>query len=253
MRPGLCPELIRVPRAWNLDPLRLSMQTLVRPCTALTRRKQLTVKTQMPFRCFMELMKPLEDGAVEGLVRDAQGRLLPTSSTGAMMRYRYIIRRGSQLDSFFALQEHEQQKKRRKSARWRRSQGCARLYLSHKAEARGQVAHVMAMVCGNVIIDFREPRGLKSMPRLSIYMFVMSMDRQGHIIWPVDFEARTKAALRKQARILLQKMLAEPKLYPVDSSWQPALSQASDSRLERESCLATISILLEVFDVRHNP
>ena len=41
-------ELIRVPRAWYLDPMRKSMRLLVRPCTGLTRRKQLVIKDRLP-------------------------------------------------------------------------------------------------------------------------------------------------------------------------------------------------------------
>ena len=220
-----------MPAKWFLDPLRQSMRTLVRPCTALSRRKQLTISAQMPFRCFMDLMSPLEDGSVEGLQRDHMGRLVPTKETPSMKRYQYVIRRGSLHDKLFSLQDFEVQKNKR-NKRWRRSTGCARLYLSQAAERRGQVAHVMAMVCGNMIIDFREPRGLQRIPRLTLRLFVLSMDRSGHIVWPVDFEPRTKAALRKQARILLEKMLASPQTYPVDSSWEAALTQGSDSRLE---------------------
>ena len=228
-----CPELIRVPKAWFLDPLRQSIQTLVRPCTGLTRRKQLTIKCQLPFRCFMDFMSPLEDGSVGGLERDHVGRLVPTSETPAMKKYQYVIRRGSQHDKVFALQQHETQGTRRSNARWRRSMGCARLHLSHAAEARGHLAQVMAMICGNVVVDYKEPRGLKRMPRLTLRLIVLSMDREGHIIWPVDFEARTKAALRKQARALLQIMLGSPESYPVtDATWQAALTEASESRLQ---------------------
>ena len=69
-------ELIRVPKRWFLDPLRMSMQTLVRPCTGLTRRKQLTIKAQLPARCFEDLMAPFVDGSIEGLRRNEMGRLV---------------------------------------------------------------------------------------------------------------------------------------------------------------------------------
>ena len=83
-----CPELIRVPAKWFMDPLRQSMRTLVRPCTALSRSgKQLTINAQMPFRCFMDLMSPLVDGGVEGWQRDHMGRLVPTKETPSMKRY----------------------------------------------------------------------------------------------------------------------------------------------------------------------
>ena len=91
--------------------------------------------------------------------------------------------------------------------RWKRSLGCARLFLAAAQEARGLKASLMAMVCGNVVIELRAPKAFKAMPRLTINFFVLSMDAHGHIVWPVDFAARTKAALRKQARTLLKRML----------------------------------------------
>ena len=227
-----CPDIIRLPKAWFLDPLRQSMRTLVRPCTGLTRRKQLTIKALLPARCFQEVMQPLLEGSAENVERDSSGNLRPTKQTGAMRTYKYVVRRGSLHDKIFALQDFEKRGPRPTKARWRRSYGCARLFLSHAAERRGQVANVMAMVCGNVVYEYREPTALRRMPRLLIHMFVLSMDRQGHIVWPVDFEVRTKAALRKQARALLSKMMESPHLYPVDKSWAPALTQGTDSRLE---------------------
>ena len=41
-------ELIRVPMAWFLGPLRQAMRLRVRPVTSNTRRKQLSVKMQVP-------------------------------------------------------------------------------------------------------------------------------------------------------------------------------------------------------------
>ena len=177
-------------------------------------------------------MAPFVDGSVEGLRRNEVGRLVPTKVTPSCRRFLYILRRPRQLEQLFALQQHEKRKQRKASARWRRSMGCARLFLSHAAEARGQIARSMAMVCGNLVIDYREPCGFMRMPRLTIHMFVLSMDREGHIIWPVDFEPRTKAALRKQARALFSIMLDSPGSYPVDESWRPALTNASDGSLE---------------------
>ena len=228
-----CPELVRIPKAWFLDPLRRSVQTIVRPCTGLTRRKQLTIKVQLPRRCFNEFMAPLENGSVEGLQRDLFGQLVPTSKTASTRKYQYVIKRGSQHDKLFNMGEHEKRGQRKKAARWRRCVGCARLFLSHSGESRGHTASVMAMICGNVIIDYRESATYERMPRLIIRFFVLSMDKEGHIIWPVDFVPRTKAALRKQARTLLGTMLESPKKFPIDaSSWKMAFEQATESRLQ---------------------
>ena len=218
LRPSPLEELIRLPKAWFMDPLRASMRTLVRPCTGLTRRKQLTIKAQLPARCFEDLLACLPDGSVEGLERDYAGRLVPTSTTGTMRKFNYTIRRATQLDKLFALQHYDKPQGKQGGSRWRRSVGSARLFLSQAAARRGQMASVMAMVCGNLVIDFREPKAFARMPRLTLRMFVLSMDSQGHIVWPVDFEPRTKAALRKQARALVSIMLESPESYPMQAS-----------------------------------
>ena len=235
MAAPLIPELIRVPRAWFIDPVRTSLRKKVRPCTALTRRKQLSINTQVPFRTFEELLAGFADGELEGLERDVGGRLKTTSRTASLLRYKYIINRGSLLDKFFSLDEvdkllHTRGPRLAQGRRWKRSLGCARLFLAAAQEARGLKASVMAMVCGNVVIELRAPKAFKAMPRLTINFFVLSMDAHGHIVWPVDFAARTKAALRKQARTLLKRMLDDDS-YPVDPSMSEALTAASDSRL----------------------
>lgn len=58
----------------------------------------------------------------------------------------------------------------------------------------------MAMIAGNVIITFVEPKRLAAMPKLTVKFFVLRLDKNGHIIWPTNFSAKTQAALRKQAR-----------------------------------------------------
>lgn len=229
-------ELIRVPKAWFVDPVRTSIRKRVRPCTALTRRKQITLKMQMPFRCFEELLKGFHEDELTGLKRDLMGRVNATEKTPRVLKYKYIVNKGSLLDKFFSLEKTDARMRAMGPAlapgrHWKRSLGCARLFLSAAQEARGMKATVLAMVCGNTVIELRAATGFRSMPRLTINYFVLSMDADGHIIWPVDFAPRTKAALRKQARALLQRMMDDED-YPVDPSMAKALTQASDSRLQ---------------------
>ena len=86
------------------------------------------------------------------------------------------------------------------------------------------------MVCGNVLIDFKEPIDLSAMPTLQVTFFVMTMDKTGHIVnvWPTDYDDRTRAQLRKQARVLLKRMIDDP-YNPVDSTMAPALAGAGSS------------------------
>ena len=65
-------------------------------------------------------------------------------------------------------------------------------------------------------------------PTLTLTFFVLTMDKTGHIVWPTNFEARTRAALRMQARALLQRMIDDP-LNPVDSTMAPALTAEGTS------------------------
>ena len=97
MAAPLIPELIRVPRAWFIDPVRTSLRKKVRPCTALTRRKQLSINTQVPFRTFEELLAGFADGELEGLERDVGGRLKTTNSSGAFFPPPRDLRTESQL------------------------------------------------------------------------------------------------------------------------------------------------------------
>ena len=68
----------------------------------------------------------------------------------------------------------------------------------------------MSMVAGNVLIKYKLPRNERTPPVLTLTFGVLSMDKKGHITWPKDFDARSAAALRNQARALLQRMLQDP-------------------------------------------
>ena len=68
------------------------------------------------------------------------------------------------------------------------------------------------------------------MPTATLTFKVLSLDKNGHIIWPTTFEAKTQAALRMQARALLQKMINDPN-NPVDATMAPALTGTGTSSL----------------------
>ena len=92
----------------------------------------------------------------------------------------------------------------------------------------------LAMVCGAVIITYREPTHFRAMGTLSIKIFILSMDHTGHIIWPINFAPKAMASLRNQARTLLQRMMADP-LYPINEKMKGALDPkvTSASLLQR--------------------
>ena len=93
-----------MPLSWFLKPLEQSIKTVVRPCTALTRRKELTVEHRLPREAFEAFMEPLTSGDAEGLARDPQTNMLvPTRKTAALRFFEYTIRRGSVSDRLFHL------------------------------------------------------------------------------------------------------------------------------------------------------
>ena len=86
------------------------------------------------------------------------------------------------------------------------------------------------MVCGNVLASLKEPKSGNAMPTATFTFKVLSMDKNGHIIWPTNFNSQTQAALRMQARALLQRMMDDPN-NPVDSTMAPALTGTGTSAL----------------------
>ena len=238
--------LVRMPAAWFMDPLRAAILKRVRPCTARTRRKQLEIKNiPMPRRVFEEFMKPLEEtdfsphpGELHSpLQRNEMGELIPTRSSAKAFTFEYVIRRGSVTDKLVRLQDafspppaSKQKRKGRFPDRWQRAHGCAKLHLSGAAGRRGNLGTVMAMVAGNVLIRYQEPKFLKAMPRLTLKFFVLSMDLKGHILWPTNFAPKSKAALRRQARHHLLALLKNPNC-PVDPRMEEALSEESGALL----------------------
>ena len=81
----------------------------------------------------------------------------------------------------------------------------------------------MSMVCGAVNINFKARRDAAVMPALEMTFRVLTMDRSGHIIFPADYDAISRARLRKQARVLVRRMM-DDESNPVDESWLPALT-----------------------------
>jgi len=254
----------------------------------------------MPLEVFEEFLSPLQETDAEGLRRTPDNSLIPTSTTSALRKYTYTVRRGSVTDRLFQLdaldppvpppkessleedqigtgnvyevERVEQSRKKGKRTeyliKWlgwpestntwelasrihpalvaafegkpapqprisapallKRGAGAARARLSGAEQRRGGVPQTISMVCGNVTIELKESVMQERMPTLTLTFFVLSMDKTGHIVWPTNFEARTRAALRMQARALLQKMIDDPH-NPVDSTMAPALTAEGTS------------------------
>ena len=92
------------PSRWFRDPFDKALKKLVRPATSHTRRKEVIIRMKMPRETFEEILKPLQEGDVEGFRRDtATGRLIPTSTTATLRKFEYTIKKGSVSDRLFHL------------------------------------------------------------------------------------------------------------------------------------------------------
>lgn len=110
----------------------------------------------------------------------------------------------------------------------KRGAGCARAHLSAADQRRGGVPTCISMVCGNVLVDYSESIDQSKMGTLKLTFYVLTLDKNGHIVWPTTFEKPTQAYLRNQARTLLRRMMDDP-LNPVDESMAPALTGVGSS------------------------
>ncbi|KAL1504404.1 hypothetical protein AB1Y20_010810 [Prymnesium parvum] len=151
-----------VPKTWFTSPLFQSMSKLVRPATARTRRKMLTIKQHTIKEVLFDLMADLETGEVEGLEwTDSQKKeLRPTSETASLTWYKYTINKPGLVDKIWKLQDREvlalKGSGKGQQTLCRRGHGCARLHLSRAAAQRGQRSDLIAQVTDR----YRERRSM---------------------------------------------------------------------------------------------
>ena len=108
---ALVPSVIAVgapraslPLSWFRDPLDAKIKKLIRPSTALTRRKELVIEMRVPREVFEDFMSPLTESDAAGLTRDATTQqLVPTRPLTSLRRFKYDIRKGSVSDRLFHL------------------------------------------------------------------------------------------------------------------------------------------------------
>ena len=92
--------------SWYTTPFYKTLGKLVRPSTALSRRKTRTIKVQMPRQCFEKIMEPLVEGDATNVKRDSlTNKLVPTSSAGSLLKFDYTISKGSVSDRLFHLDQ----------------------------------------------------------------------------------------------------------------------------------------------------
>mmetsp|Transcript_36989 Transcript_36989/g.92032 ORF Transcript_36989/g.92032 Transcript_36989/m.92032 type:complete len:195 (+) Transcript_36989:506-1090(+) len=182
-------DYVMVPKRWFSDPLRKSMSKLVRPPTMNTRRKQMVLKVHTIEAVFLELMAPLQTGEVEGLKWSADGKsLTPTSTTKALHKYSYLLKKPSLVDKMWKLQEGDLKKSpREKAILLRRGHGAAKLHLSRAAAQRGERTDLISQVTGNVWVELKVPRNLSRMPLLTLKFAVSTA-----LLTPVSLMGRAQ-------------------------------------------------------------
>jgi hypothetical protein len=221
-----------VPKHWFADPLHHSMKTAVRPPTKRTRRKELAIDQHLPLEIFLDLMKPMDDGDMEGFrwEDETKTKLTPTKEKATFTEYKYMISKPQNVDKFWCLQQKEQPRRVRKEGALvthRRGLGSARLHLSAAAEARGERTDLLAQVTGNVFVHCKVPKEERAMPHLRILFKVSTLTKTGHIEWATTFGAKTAACLRNQMQQHLLTMIGDAE-YPTLSQSEDVLTEQTD-------------------------
>ena len=226
-------KLRGVPTCWFLDPLYNTLKTVVRPAVASMRRKEIVVRFSAPKPVFEKFLGGLGDDSAAGFTRQPNGRLKPTRSSASSFVYQYQFKKASVVQKLFNLERSDTTRgptgKLPRGAS-KRGLGAARLHLSKAAQARGVKAKILSMAC-TAMLTIIEPKRQESMPFMTMVLSVLTMDQNGHITWPTNYDLVSRARLRKAARHQLTAMLADP-LYPVDPSMSAALTQEADSYLD---------------------
>ena len=76
------------PSSWFLNLLHKKIKGVVRPCTALTRCKEIVLTMSLPRDCVETFMSPLTETDSEGLKRDATtAQFKPTSKTSPLLKF----------------------------------------------------------------------------------------------------------------------------------------------------------------------
>ena len=134
--------MISVPAAWFEIPFEKMLKKAIRPPTALTRRKEITLKQVFPRVLFEELMAPLSETDVSEIARTTgtPPQLIPTKRTACTSWFTYVVRRGSVSDKLFRFEQRDP------ASCVRRGTGCARARLS-EADRRRRNAGLCQQQC----------------------------------------------------------------------------------------------------------
>ena len=223
----------QIPTSWLSAPFFKALRKAVKPATSWTRRRLVQVKENIPAEVFHSFTASLNAGDADGVVRDAEGTLVPTKTTAALKMFEYTIKKPTVTDKLFALQDKDPSPPpgARNPGAWRRGHGCANLVLSRLGHKKGGLGSKVAMVAGVTKVIYTEPKNYKGWPTLILRFFVLTMSHRGDITWPAKFTKEARALLRKQIRGKVESMLADPE-YPIHSCMQQSLQPGGDTFLQ---------------------
>ena len=220
-----------MPMAWFLYPLLLRLKRMVKPATTKTARAMQTVTAKMPRQCMEALLAGLDDGCTAGFERSPAGGVQPTRRTANNLVWSYNIAKASVVSSILSLQKADVTKGPRGKllkGLAKRGLGASRLNLSRANEKRRLKAKTISVVAGTLSFTYVEPKHQTDMGTLVLGFLVLTMDANGHITWPSNFSANSRAILRKAVRLDLKKMMDDA-LYPVHKDMEKAMPGMSDS------------------------
>ena len=197
------------------------------------------VKMVLPEESFRAFMEPLKDGDAYGegtdaIERDENCELKPTKVTQTRRCYHYKIIRPMVTDRFFNLAEADLgpgPPARAGKGSWRRCHGGAHLCLADAVGKSGRLGNKISMVAGSLLISYIVPKRRMAFPILTLRYYVLTVDHNGNITWPTNFNTMAKGLLRKLARQKIDLMLKDEE-YPIDPAMMNALtSQGHDTNL----------------------
>ena len=174
---------------------------------------------------FCHVMEPFNSDQIVGLewLDAAKSKLKPTRVTDSFEEYRYIVDKPGQVNKLFELGSWDAEIP---GTKWKRGSGAQRLHLSQAAGQRGQSLTLISSVTGKVTVQLRVYP--ETMPKLMIFYHVSTMDERNHVTWAREYDAQTKAGLRKMLHAGLHKMVADT-LYPTGGTATALTATATES------------------------
>jgi len=208
------PDMLSLPKSWFTLEYFKALRKKVRGPVSKTRRTMATVKARVPKEVWAALVSNMKEDDVSS-VQWEDGVMQPTKQTPATMTYEFDIKRPMVADRIFSLERADLKGVHLREGKnaWRRGLGCATLKLADAAKP-GRQASSFAMVGGNVVVKALVPRGWRSWPTITLKFWILTVDYQGNILWPTQWDQDACNLLKELARRKVSAFKADSS-YPI--------------------------------------